>query len=295
MNIVTESVLIESKSARNEQLANTTNERAEEILSKVKALLHFAQYQGDKIASTEAVAEFYEVPEDTVRQVVKRHRDELKSDGLETLSGKQLKDVRDKLSLRSKTPQATVWTPRAALRLGMLLQHSEVAQAVRTSLLDVVEKVVPAQSKRIQELELQLAIAQANRDTVLSQERFLLRNEAIFTMHGAGQLALIQGRPEAVVTETEIVRETVMVDQNLRPVATFNGMGISEIARKLGFTGKNATAQCKNWLKSVGIKDEDWVQEMTAHATPKLPRERLPELKQLWGERKGSRQLLIGE
>ncbi|NEQ65127.1 MAG: hypothetical protein F6K21_06440 [Symploca sp. SIO2D2] len=174
-------------------------------------------------------------------------------------------------------------------------QAIALAQAYFAIKTHEAEVKVPAQSKRIQELELQLAIAQANRDTVLSQERFLLRNEAIFTMHGAGQLALIQGRPEAVVTETEIVRETVMVDQNLRPVATFNGMGISEIARKLGFTGKNATAQCKNWLKSVGIKDEDWVQEMTAHATPKLPRERLPELKRLWGERKGSRQLLIGE
>jgi len=174
-------------------------------------------------------------------------------------------------------------------------QAIALAQAYFAIKTHEAEVKVPAQSKRIQELELQLAIAQANRDTVLTQERFLLRNEAIFTMHGAGQLALIQGRPDAVVTETEIVRETVMVDQNLRPVATFNGMGISEIARKLGFTGKSATAQCKNWLKSVGIKDEDWVQEMTAHATPKLPRERLPELKRLWGERKGDRQLLIGE
>jgi hypothetical protein len=157
------------------------------------------------------------------------------------------------------------------------------------------EVVTPQQSERIRELELQLAIAQANATTTTNQRVLFERSEAIVVMHGALTLALIQGRPDAVVTEKEVVQKTVMVDQNLNPVATFDGMGIGEIARKLGFTGKNANQQCKRWLVSVGIKDNDWVQEMTAHATAKLPRERMGELKRLWMQRKGDRQMLLGE
>lgn len=159
----------------------------------------------------------------------------------------------------------------------------------------VVKTVIPHQSERIRELELQLAIAQAQNSTVLAQERLMLRSESIVTMHGVSMLAMIQGRPNAVVIEKEVVKETVMVDENLNPVATFDGIGITEIAKRLGFTGKNANQQCKKWLQSVGIKDEDWRQEMTAHASAKLPREILPKLKQMWAQRKGNRQMLIGE
>nr|MDJ0649736.1 hypothetical protein [Xenococcaceae cyanobacterium MO_188.B19] len=61
------------------------------------------------------------------------------------IRGKALKDARDLWSLPSKTSQVTVWTPRSVLRAGMLMRDSEVAKAVRTSLLNAVEKVIPAQ------------------------------------------------------------------------------------------------------------------------------------------------------
>lgn len=158
------------------------------------------------------------------------------------------------------------------------------------------EVVIPAQDAELERLKIQLAIAIANNSTALTQERLLVTSQAIVAMHGTSMLALIQGRPGAVVTEKEVIRETVMVDQNLTPVATFNGMGIGEIARRLGFgTGKKATAQCQKWLKSVGITEEDWHQEMTAHATAKLPREMMPKLRELWALQKGDRQLVIGE
>lgn len=158
------------------------------------------------------------------------------------------------------------------------------------------ETVIPAQDAEIEKLKLQLAIAQANNSTVLTQERLLLTGQAIVAMHGAPMLALIQGRPNAVVTEKEVVRETVMVDRNLNPVATFDGMGITEVAKRLGFgTTKKDITQCRKWLESVGIKDEDWRQEMTAHASAKLPRELMPKLRELWMQRKGNRQILLGE
>ena len=50
------------------------------------------------------------------------------------------------LSQSQRPPSLTVWTPRAALRLGMLLQDSPVAKAVRDNLLNLVERVIPTQS-----------------------------------------------------------------------------------------------------------------------------------------------------
>lgn len=295
MNLNSELILIESKSARDIQLANATHEKAEDVLSKAKALLHFVVHQGSKIATTEQVAEFYEVSTETIQKAFQRHRDEFESDGVKVLKGKALKDVVDRLSTTSKAPQATAWNPRGAVRLGMILRDSEVAKAVRTASLDA-NQISAEKDDEIEKLKLQLAIAQANNSTVLTQERLLLTGQAIVAMHGAPMLALIQGRPNAVVTEKEVVRETVMVDRNLNPVATFDGMGITEVAKRLGFgTTKKDIAQCRKWLESVGIKDEDWRQEMTAHASAKLPRELMPKLRELWMQRKGNRQMLLGE
>lgn len=144
MTIISDSILVESKTARETQLAEIEPKRATEILTKIKSL-YFALWQGTNTTVTEQVAEFYEVPEQNLRQLLKTHRSEFTSDGLKAIRGKALKDARDLWSLPSKTSQVTVWTPRAVLRAGMLLRDSEIAKAVRTSLLNAVEKVIPAQ------------------------------------------------------------------------------------------------------------------------------------------------------
>lgn len=82
--------------------------------------------EGTGIATTEQMAEYYEVPVGTVKSAINNNRDELESDGLKTLRKKELKDVvsiidttssdaRSLFDLASKTSQATAWTPRAAL------------------------------------------------------------------------------------------------------------------------------------------------------------------------------------
>nr|WP_290224299.1 DNA-binding protein [Trichocoleus desertorum] len=138
MNIVSDSVLVESKSARNDQLTTISHDRATEVLNKTKALF-FALWQGVGLATSAQLAEFYETDVETVQKLSQRHRDEFEADGLKTLRGKEVKDVVDILSISSKAPNLTIWPPRAALRLGMLLRDSEIAKAVRTSLLNAVE------------------------------------------------------------------------------------------------------------------------------------------------------------
>jgi hypothetical protein len=138
MTILSDSVLVESKSARDTQLEQVTHEVAQSVLNKVKTL-YFALWQGTGVATTELMAEFYEVDYEVVKKVSQRHRDEFEADGLRTIRGRNLKDVGDKLSLSSKAASLTLWTPRSALRLGMVLRDSPIAKVVRTSLLDIAE------------------------------------------------------------------------------------------------------------------------------------------------------------
>jgi hypothetical protein len=133
-----EEVLMESQSARNFQLSQI-EDRAEELLNKAKAL-HFDVCKGTGIGTTEQIAEFYEVPIETVKSAVKYHRSEFDADGLKVLRGKELNLVRLNFNLTSNTKGLTVWNPRATLRLGYLLRDSEIAKAVRTTSLNFVEQ-----------------------------------------------------------------------------------------------------------------------------------------------------------
>jgi hypothetical protein len=138
-----EQVLLESSAARNAQLAEIDSDRAECLLNKAKAL-HFNVFQGTGIATTEQVAEFYEVPIETVKSAVKYHRSEFDVDGLKVLKGKKLNFVRLKFNLTSNTKALTVWNPRATLRLGYLLTDSVTAKAVRTTSLNFIEQAPQA-------------------------------------------------------------------------------------------------------------------------------------------------------
>ena len=95
-----------------------------------------------EFATTEQVAKYYEVEEVVLRQIAARNNDELTSDGLVTLRGKEIKDfydTRDKLSQVSVVPERggilingvkvayssnILFPKRAILRVGMLLRDS---------------------------------------------------------------------------------------------------------------------------------------------------------------------------
>ena len=298
MTIISDSVLIESKSARDNQLESVSDEDAQSILAKVKAL-YFAVWKGVGTATTEQLAQFYEVPVGTVRPLLKPYKEEFEADGVKVLRAKALKDARCLIQLPSETSQALIWTPRAALRLGMILRDSVVAKAVRTSLLDAVETVIPAQSARIRELELELQVAQAREAaarsenaTARTQERLMQVSSAIVTMHGAGMLGLILGKPEAIVEQPPIVVEkNILVDRSGRPVRTYEGLSKTKLARRYGM---KKPQELVNWLQSMG-KDHFIQPAMTAAPCQFVPFEYVPELDRLWAARQGCRQKLLGE
>jgi hypothetical protein len=102
-----------------------------------------AVWQSTEVATTVQLAEFYEVGVDALKSILRRNKEEFEQDGVKVLEGSDLKFDSVSLTLSSRTNRLTIWTPRAALRLGMVLQDSPVARRVRSVILDIVEEASP--------------------------------------------------------------------------------------------------------------------------------------------------------
>ncbi|MEU4730252.1 restriction endonuclease [Streptomyces sp. NPDC023588] len=138
--MINESVLLESRTLRTSVLERT------HVLDKVKAL---SLLPDGLHVTTAMVAAYYEVAENAIRQVVKRHREELTENGMRTLRGSDLQRFEsDNLYLSNGSyPQGrahlAVYTRRTILNVAMLLRDSEIARSVRTYLLDREESSRP--------------------------------------------------------------------------------------------------------------------------------------------------------
>ena len=127
-----------------------------EVLERVKELLLLPDTD---LMSINQVAEYYEVTPEWIKELYGSHREEIDADGTEILprgyyNGSKLKPT----SVEQKQTSVTytfedgqivtinnrglkAFSKRAVLRIGMLLQQSNVATRVRTALLDIEEKV----------------------------------------------------------------------------------------------------------------------------------------------------------
>lgn len=191
-----DAILIESRSARDRQMAEIPDDRAQDILSRAKALL-FAVWQGQGIATTEQMAEFYEDDVETVQKVIQRNRDEMESDGLKVLRRRDLREVVDIMSISPNTPSMTVWTPRAALRLGMLLRDSPVAKQVRNLLIEMAARGL-AQNPSERELQLQVELQRL-------RQQYQDTGWQIVSATSPGMLAFIRGEAPLVRTEIQYI------------------------------------------------------------------------------------------
>jgi phage regulator Rha-like protein len=150
----------------------------------------------------------------------------------------------------------------------------------------IIQETIPAQAQEIERLKLELELAK-------TQERLLATTNAIATLHGTEMLALMMGKPDAIVTRTEKVETLVAVDNRGKAIASFDGVGITYLAKRYGF-GRNTSA-CRYWLESIGIGSSEWLTEPTLVKSQKLPRSVLPKLDAQYAARNGVRQRLIGE
>ncbi|WP_414569433.1 hypothetical protein [Nostoc sp. CCY 9925] len=135
-----QSVLLESRTLRTSAITNFSDDRALEILTKAKAII-FAVWGGSGWATTAQIAEYFEVTESAVKELHRVNGAEFRDLETKTLTGKELRDARQKLCLPSKTSQVRVFSALGTLRIAMLLQQSEIAAQVRTIILDLVAAV----------------------------------------------------------------------------------------------------------------------------------------------------------
>ncbi|TDH57520.1 hypothetical protein E2F47_01750 [Mycobacterium eburneum] len=104
-----------------------------DVLDKVGVLRTLPD---DMHVTTDMVAEFYQVPIETIRTTVNRNREEFDADGVHVMSRAEF-DERFNLKLSSRASSFMLYPRRAVLRVGMLLRDSPVARDVRDYLLNV--------------------------------------------------------------------------------------------------------------------------------------------------------------
>jgi hypothetical protein len=142
-------VLVESRTMRDQHVFR------DEILDKVKIVPMLA----DSVEVTlQMAATYYDVPLETIRTIVKRHRNEFNEyEELRLLKGKSLTEfktmVQDELPLKGINSLQLI-SRRGLLRLGMLLTESEVAKSIRNYLLNVEEVSDKAQREWAVEREI---------------------------------------------------------------------------------------------------------------------------------------------
>lgn len=188
-----EKEILESKEIR-----ESLSERIE-VLDKVKELLLLPI---GKYATTELVAQYYEVTVETVKWQLNHNRDEFLSDGYKVWKRKELQDLDRELNLLSKKGTFSIvdkegnkiltapntglalWTPRSILRLGMLLRDSKIAKEVRTQLLNVTEvakekdeEIVTQHIDEEKQLLINIAIADNPMDQMVAVNNYKLYME----------------------------------------------------------------------------------------------------------------------
>ena len=159
--MIKEKDLIEDKDVRESLITRV------EVLDRVKELNTLADTD---YMTTRQVAEFYEVGVEAIDSIARRHNEELTSDGYElkrkneiiailniqnehltSVTGKTIVDAPD-LTLHIPNRGLRLFPKRAVLRVGMVLSESEVAEEVRTMLLNMYYDVQKDNSEIIEKI-----------------------------------------------------------------------------------------------------------------------------------------------
>lgn len=126
----TEVALTESRTLREQFMSRT------EVLDRVKALTLLAD---DFHATTEIVANYFEVDVETIKKLVQRNRPEVVTNGYRVLRGAEIQMT----GVTTRAKALAVYTPRTVLNVALLTHLSPVAQAVRLELLNLATHTLP--------------------------------------------------------------------------------------------------------------------------------------------------------
>lgn len=176
--------LPEARSRRN-SLASRTD-----VLDKVGVL---ATLPDDLHVTTEVVANFFEVPTETIRSLILDNRSEVESDGYRVISRAEFESSFGKLSSAEQYVRRIALFPRrAVLRVGMLLRDSGVARRVRDLLLDAEQSIRTPGVQTLTPLEYALALVEAEKRALEAQARAEAGEKFKRSIEGGDGLSLRQ-------------------------------------------------------------------------------------------------------
>lgn len=174
--IFKEEELLESQEVREKFLERV------DILEKIKALVLLPNTD---FMTTKAVAEYFEVTQEVIRDNIRRSREELESNGMKEFSYNEIKSLigSEKISrpkikqLGINTARATnVFSKRAVLNIGMLLRDSEIAKELRNNILNTYQaapdEIKLSPIEREKELALGVLFNESDEDRVLAFSRY---------------------------------------------------------------------------------------------------------------------------
>jgi len=145
---------------------------------------------------------------------------------------------------------------RQATLLMTYSRNTEQVLNCKDALVDAfmeARQIIPAQSQEIERLKLELELARAQQSNAQSQERLLQISNAIVTMHGAGMLGLVLGKPEAIVQSPPIVLEkNILVNQAGKPLKTYEGVSKTKLAKRYGMKNRRIwSTGCNQWARHI--------------------------------------------
>ena len=140
---------------REEEMESVNEQQRKELMDKVDVLDKVGNLLllgNSGFATTQQVADYYEVDVDAIRSIIRRHKEELESNGYRLFTGKEIKDIFIKVNQtiisyhggfevsgqKFANRSNGLFTKRAILNVGMLLTQSEIARELRSRLLDIV-------------------------------------------------------------------------------------------------------------------------------------------------------------
>lgn len=124
-----ENQLLENKKMREEVVDRI------EVLEQVGELLLLPNTD---FATTEMVANYYEVAIETIKSLVFDNKDELIGNGYRVVEKEELSSLKNLSQLKTRAKSLALFSKRAILNVSMLLRDSKVAIELRSRLLDVI-------------------------------------------------------------------------------------------------------------------------------------------------------------
>ena len=152
----------------NFDLLNNQNEReiimSEERLDTLDKVKELVMLKGTEYMTTEMVANYYNVPEGTIRTVIRRNKEELIKNGFNKYSKDEiLRMFHCETNVKQERTRCIIvidgekiiinntglnlFNKRSVLNIGMLLEGSPIAEQVRTLLLDNHEQLIHIHDK----------------------------------------------------------------------------------------------------------------------------------------------------